>query len=81
MVSSEAKKREIISNWLREAYISKAKSYNWRLKPAEHEDVLEQVLAKIHEHEIWIPEYEVGKYYKGKINKWYNKIQPNELDE
>ncbi|MEH7459811.1 transposase [Bacillus sp. JJ1127] len=75
------KQREDISNWLREAYITKVATYNRRLKPAEHEDVLEQVLAKIHEREIWIPEYEVVRYYKGKINKWYNKIQPNELDE
>ncbi|MGW5955895.1 transposase [Bacillus mycoides] len=67
------KQRETISNWLREAYIEKIKVYNRRLKPKEHEDVLIQVMLKIHEHEIWIPEYEVEKYYKGKINKWYNK--------
>ncbi|WP_242281014.1 transposase [Bacillus cereus group sp. BfR-BA-01347] len=67
------KQRENISNWLREAYIEKIKVHNRRLKPKEHEDVLSQVLFKIREHEIWIPEYEVEKYYKGKINKWYNK--------
>ncbi|PEB54562.1 transposase [Bacillus sp. AFS098217] len=69
------KQREDISNWLREAYISKVKTNNRRLKPAEHEDVLEQVLTKIHEREIWIPEYEVERYYKEKINKWHNKIE------
>ncbi|MCQ6334502.1 MULTISPECIES: transposase [Bacillus cereus group] len=67
------KQRETISIWLREAYIEKIKVHNRRLKPREHEDVLIQVLFKIREHEIWIPEYEVEKYYKGKINKWYNK--------
>ncbi|EOO11225.1 hypothetical protein [Bacillus cereus] len=67
------KQRETISNWLRESYIEKVKTYNRRLKPKEHEDVLSQVLFKIRELKIWIPEYEVEKYYKGKINKWYNK--------
>lgn len=67
------KQRETISNWLREAYIENVKTHNRRLKPKEDEDVLSQVLFKIREHEIWIPEYEVEKYYKGKINKWYNK--------
>ncbi|HFU7058076.1 TPA: transposase [Bacillus cereus] len=67
------KQRETISNWLREAYIENVKTHNRRLIPKEHEDVLSQVLFKIREHEIWITEYEVEKYYKGKINKWYNK--------
>ncbi|AFQ13257.1 hypothetical protein BCK_27238 (plasmid) [Bacillus cereus FRI-35] len=67
------KQCETISNWLRETYIEKIKVHNRRLKPREHEDVLSQVLFKIREHEIWITEYEVEKYYKGKINKWYNK--------
>jgi hypothetical protein len=67
------KQRETISNWLREAYIEKIKVYNRRLKPREHEDVLEKVMSKINDREIWIPDYEVEKYYKGKINKWYNK--------
>lgn len=30
-------------------------------------------MSKINDREIWIPDYEVEKYYKGKINKWYNK--------
>ncbi|MDZ4486221.1 hypothetical protein ORM86_23805 [Bacillus cereus] len=30
-------------------------------------------MSKIYNREIWIPDYEVEKYYKGKINKWYNK--------
>ncbi|MGW5982742.1 transposase [Bacillus mycoides] len=68
------KQRETISNWLREAYTEKLKAHNRRLKPKEHEDVLSQVLFKIREREIWIPEYEVEKYYKGKINRWYNKL-------
>ncbi|EEM37843.1 transposase [Bacillus thuringiensis serovar sotto str. T04001] len=38
------------------------------MKPREYEDVLEIVMSKIYEHEIWIPDYEVEKYYKGKIN-------------
>ncbi|MEC2709692.1 transposase [Bacillus thuringiensis] len=67
------KQRETISNWLREAYIEKIKDHNRRLKPREHEDVLESVMSKIYDREIWIPDYEVEKYYKGKINKWYNK--------
>ncbi|KAA2389958.1 transposase [Bacillus cereus] len=67
------KQRETISNLQREAYIEKIKVYNRRLKPKVHEDVLIQVMLKIREHEIWIPEYEVEKYYKGKIYKWYNK--------
>lgn len=67
------KQREIISNWLREAYIEKIKVHNRRLKPREHEDVLERVMSEIYDHEIWIPDYEVENYYKGKINKWYNK--------
>ncbi|QWG81546.1 MULTISPECIES: transposase [Bacillus cereus group] len=67
------KQRETISNWLREAYIEKIKVHNLRLKPREHEDVLEKVMSKIYDREIWIPDYEVEKYYKGKINKWYNK--------
>ncbi|MCP1399585.1 hypothetical protein J3D61_006131 [Bacillus cereus] len=33
------------------------------------------MLVKIHEREIWIPEYEVEKYYQGKTNKWYNAVQ------
>jgi len=65
--------REIISNWLREVYIEKVKVHNRRLKPREHENVLERVMSKIFDREIWIPDYEVEKYYKGKINKWYNK--------
>lgn len=71
--------REIISNWLREAYIEKIKVHNRRLKLREHEDVLESVMSKIYDCEIWIPDYEVEKYYKGKINKWYNK--PISLEE
>ncbi|PFT30401.1 transposase [Bacillus cereus] len=67
------KQRENISTWLREAYIEKIKVHNHRLKPREHEDVLESVMSKIYDREIWIPDYEVEKYYKGKINKWYNK--------
>ncbi|HFK1429225.1 transposase [Bacillus paranthracis] len=67
------KQRETISTWLREAYIEEIKAHDRRLKAREHEDVLSQVLFKIREHEIWITEYEVEKYYKGKINKWYNK--------
>lgn len=67
------KQRETISTWLREAYIEKIKVHNRRLKPREHEDVLESVMSKIYDLEIWIPDYEVEKYYKGKINKWYNK--------
>ncbi|MDA2141262.1 transposase [Bacillus cereus group sp. Bc256] len=65
--------REIISNWLREVYIEKVKVHNRRLKPREHENVLERVMSKIFDREIWIPDYEVEKYYKGMINKWYNK--------
>ncbi len=34
---------------------------------------LEKVVSKVYDREIWIPDYEVEKYYKGKINKWYNK--------
>ncbi len=30
-------------------------------------------MSKIYDCEIWIPDYEVEKYYKGKLNKWYNK--------
>ncbi|WP_242310164.1 transposase [Bacillus cereus group sp. BfR-BA-01524] len=67
------KQRETISNWLREAYIEKIKFHNRRLKPREHDDVLESVMSKIYDREIWIPDHEVEKYYKGKINKWYNK--------
>ncbi|MDR4943119.1 transposase [Bacillus wiedmannii] len=67
------KQRETISIWLREAYIEKIKVHNRRLKPREHEDILESVMSKIYDREIWIPDYEVEKYYKGKINKWYNK--------
>ncbi len=67
------KQRETISNLLREAYIEKIKVHNRRLKPREQEDVLESVKSKIYDCEIWIPDYEVEKYYKGKINKWYNK--------
>ncbi|XBO90385.1 transposase [Bacillus paranthracis] len=67
------KQREIISTWLREVYIEKIKVHNCRLKPREYEDVLEIVMSKIYEHEIWIPDYEVEKYCKGKINKSYNK--------
>ncbi|PEX18078.1 transposase [Bacillus cereus] len=52
---------------LREDYIEKIKAHNRRLKPREHEDVLESVMSKIYNREIWIPDYE------GKINKWYNK--------
>lgn len=68
------KQRETISNWLREAYIEKIKVHNRRLKPREHEDVLERVMNKIYDREIWIPEYEVEKYYKGKINGITNKF-------
>lgn len=67
------KQRETISIWLREAYIEEIKVHNRRLKPREHEDILESVMSKIYDREIWIPDYEVEKYYKGKINKWYNK--------
>lgn len=67
------KQRENISTWLREAYIEKIMVHNRSLKPSEHEDVLESVMSKIYDREIWIPDYEVEKYYKGKINKWYNK--------
>ncbi|MGX7632819.1 transposase [Bacillus thuringiensis] len=67
------KQRETISSWLREAYIERIKVHNRRLKPREHEDVLGIVMSKIYDREIWIPDYEVEKYYKGKINKWYNK--------
>ncbi|PFE17345.1 transposase [Bacillus cereus] len=65
--------RKIISTLLKEAYIEKIKVHNRRLKPREHEDFLESVMSKIYNREIWIPDYEVEKYYKGKINKWYNK--------
>ncbi|MEB8649460.1 transposase [Bacillus cereus] len=78
------KQRETISNWLREAYIEKIKVHNRRLKPGEHEDVLESVMSKIYDREIWIPDYEVEKYYKGKINKWYNKhisLEENNKEE
>nr|WP_254918786.1 hypothetical protein [Bacillus cereus] len=30
-------------------------------------------MSKTYDREIWIPDYEVEKYYKGKINKWYNE--------
>ena len=43
------------------------------MKPREHEDVLDSVTGKIFDYEIWIPDYEVEKYSKGKINKWYKK--------
>ncbi|MGR5965106.1 transposase [Bacillus cereus] len=67
------KQRETISIWLREAYIEKIKVHNRRLKPREHENVLEIVMSKIYDREIWISDYEVEKYYKEKINKWYKK--------
>ncbi|MBJ7966988.1 transposase [Bacillus cereus] len=78
------KQRENISTWLREAYIEKIKVHKRRLKPREHEDVLESVMSKIYEREIWIPDYEVEMYYKGKINKWYNKhisLKKNNMEE
>ncbi|MDA1996879.1 transposase [Bacillus cereus] len=58
---------------LSKGMIEKIKVHNRRLKPREHEDVLDSVMSKICDREIWIPDYEVEKYYKGKINKWYNK--------
>ncbi|MDA2169232.1 transposase [Bacillus cereus] len=67
------KQRETISNWLREDYIEKIEVNNHRLKPREHDNVLESVMSKIYDHEIWIPDCEVEKYYNGKINKRYNK--------
>jgi len=67
------KQRETISNWLREAYIEKLEVHNRRLKPREHEAILESVMSKIYDCEIWIPNYEVEKYYKKKVNKWYNR--------
>ncbi|MGX1459930.1 hypothetical protein ACUXG3_004259 [Bacillus thuringiensis] len=78
------KQREIISDWLRDAYIDKIKAHNRRLKPREHEDILEKVMSKIYDHEIWIPDYEIEKYYKGKISKWYNKhisLKENDKEE
>ncbi|HHT7156397.1 MULTISPECIES: transposase [Bacillus cereus group] len=62
-----------MSNWLRDSYIEKIKVHNRRLKPREHEGVLESVMRKIYAREIWISDYDVEKYYKGKINKWHNK--------
>lgn len=70
---------------LREDCIEKIKAHNRGLKPREHEDVLESVMSKIYDREIWIPDYEVEKYYKGKINKWYNKHisleEKNDMEE
>lgn len=67
------KQRETISNWLREAYIEQIKVHNRRLKPREHEDVLESVMSKIYYQDVRILDYEVEGYYKSKINKRYNK--------
>ncbi|MEI5876340.1 MULTISPECIES: hypothetical protein [Bacillus cereus group] len=77
--------RETISTWLREAYIEKIKVHNRRFKPGEHEELLESVMSKIYEREVRIPDYEVQMYYKGKINKWYNKHisleEKNDMEE
>ncbi|ACK92686.1 conserved hypothetical protein (plasmid) [Bacillus cereus AH820] len=42
-------------------------------------------MSKIYEREVRIPDYEVQMYYKGKINKWYNKHisleEKNDMEE
>ncbi|WP_252188938.1 hypothetical protein [Bacillus mycoides] len=70
-----------MSNCLRQAYTSKVISCKRKLKPVEHEEILETAFEKIHERGIWIPEYEVDRYYKSKINKWHNKIRISNLVE
>ncbi|GAB6428192.1 hypothetical protein bcgnr5372_38990 [Bacillus luti] len=66
------RQRDAISSCLREAYISKVRICNRRLKKAEHDDVLGVAFTKIEEWRIWIPEHEVVRYYKSKVNKWHN---------
>ncbi|WP_144489358.1 transposase [Bacillus thuringiensis] len=71
------KQRECISNWLREEHHKFVQVHDRSPKKQEHEDIVDAVIDKIVEAEIWIPHWEVKGYYMRKHAKWYRKIGGN----
>lgn len=69
------RQKEGIADWLRSEYISFVQMHQRRPEKNEHDEIINVVMNKIHEREIWIPYKEVEKYYKSKIGKWYRKIE------
>lgn len=76
------KQKEKIHEWM---YIAFRDSYKKTGKfpgKREDEDILDAVMQKINDAEIWIPWYEVEKHYKGvksRLNKRYKKEKVKKL--
>lgn len=70
----KAKQKEWISDLLRTKYIQMCKAKGKELNNEEKDEVLLFVMDKIDEREIWIPDYEVKKYFSSKINKWKKSV-------
>ena len=70
------KQKEKINQWLHESYLKFYKE-NFRI-PTKKDDnvILEYIFEKINENNIWIPKYEIKKYFfsiKNKLNKRLEK--------
>ena len=70
------KQKEKIHEWMYIAFRDSYKKTGRFPGKQEDEDILDAVMQKINDAEIWIPWYEVEKHYKGiknKLNKRYKR--------
>lgn len=70
----KAKQKEWISKLLRTKYIEMSEEKSRELNKTEKEEVLLFVMNRIDERGIWIPDYEVKKYFSSHINKWNKSV-------
>ena len=59
--------QEKIYQWMYEAYLAKYDEQGRFPASDDHEEILDSVMRKIDEAQIWIPYGEVAKHYHGKI--------------
>lgn len=78
------KQKEWIANLLRERYLHVTKEKGTKPSTSDCEEILSEVLRLIKERGMWIPDYEVEKYFNGKKTKWqrqFDKQKGTELNE
>ncbi len=76
------KQKEKIHEWMYIAFRDSYKKTGRFPGKQEDEDILDAVMQKINDAEIWIPWYEVEKHYKGvksRLNKRYKKEKVKKL--
>lgn len=67
--------KEKINEWLYQEYRNLCLEQNRQPSSKRNGEILAVVMEKIGEADIWIPEYEVLKYFKGKKNHYRNRME------